>query len=151
MSVCLLNGHPSAKGFQNSSPRYGMHLLPIRLPNICWLCSMFSNKQRRLKALTSILLYGAPFISSSEHFKCIIVIVSKVLKVNLSQSHPSVGQDCASHSNTLSYEIPFTAPPPIAVRAFRLNPSRLVLRSSAASLFRGSEAFGSRKRNFADC
>ena len=48
---------------------------------------------------------------------------------------------------TLSYCIPFTVPPPIEDRTFRLKPSLFVLRSSAASLLRGSEAFGSRNRN----
>ena len=33
-------------------------------------------------------------------------------------------------------------------RTFRLNTSRLARRSSAASLFKGSEALGSRKRNY---
>jgi hypothetical protein len=50
--------------------------------------------------------------------------------------------------NTRSNDCPFTAPPPIDDRTFRLNPSLLDRKSSAASLFKGSEAFGSRKRNW---
>jgi hypothetical protein len=50
--------------------------------------------------------------------------------------------------NTLSNGSPFTMPPPILCLTFLLNPSRFCRRSSAASLFRGSEALGSRKRNY---
>lgn len=49
---------------------------------------------------------------------------------------------------TLSNDSPRTEPPFIDVLTLRLNPSRLFLRSSAASLFNGSEALGSRKRNY---
>lgn len=52
-----------------------------------------------------------------------------------------------AHCNTRSNDSPFTVPPPIAARTLRLKPSRLCLRSSAASLFSGSDALGSRKRN----
>lgn len=49
---------------------------------------------------------------------------------------------------TRSYISPLTQPPLMDVRTFLLKPSRFNLRSSAASLFRGSEAFGSRNRNY---
>ena len=55
--------------------------------------------------------------------------------------------DSTIHRITRSYCIPLTLPPPIDVLTLRLNASRFCLRSSAASLFSGSEAFGSRKRN----
>ena len=48
---------------------------------------------------------------------------------------------------TRAYDCPLTDPPPIAVRTFRRKLSRLDRRSSAASLFKGSEALGSRNRN----
>lgn len=48
---------------------------------------------------------------------------------------------------TLSYCCAFTAPPLMEVLTFLLNPSLFERRSSAASLLRGSEALGSRKRN----
>lgn len=51
------------------------------------------------------------------------------------------------YRSTRSKLTPRTDPPAMEERTFRLKPSRLVRRSSAASLFRGSEAFGSRKRN----
>lgn len=50
--------------------------------------------------------------------------------------------------NTLSKVWFLTAPPPIADRTLRLKPSLLDRKSSAASLFKGSDAFGSRKRNW---
>jgi len=53
----------------------------------------------------------------------------------------------ALYFNTRSNVTPLTLPPPIDDRTLRLKPSRFALRSSAASLFSGSEAFGSRKRN----
>lgn len=49
---------------------------------------------------------------------------------------------------TLSKDSPRTGPPPMDVLTFRLNPSLFDRRSSAASLFRGSEALGSRNRNY---
>ena len=49
---------------------------------------------------------------------------------------------------TRSYCSPLTEPPPIDVRTFRLKPSLFDRRSSAASLFSGSDAFGSRNRNY---
>lgn len=52
------------------------------------------------------------------------------------------------HFSTLAKLSPFTLPPPIASLTLRLNPSLFAFKSSAASLFRGSEAFGSRKRNY---
>lgn len=54
-----------------------------------------------------------------------------------------------AHLRTRSNVCPFTVPPPSDARTLRLNPSRFALRSSAASLFSGSDAFGSRKRNCA--
>ena len=48
---------------------------------------------------------------------------------------------------TRSYETPRTEPPPMAVRTFRLKFSRFVRKSSAASLFSGSDALGSRNKN----
>lgn len=53
----------------------------------------------------------------------------------------------AYFTRTRSNGCPFTCPPVIEVRTLRLKPSRFDLRSSAASLFSGSEALGSRKRN----
>lgn len=54
----------------------------------------------------------------------------------------------SNHFKVRTYVFPFTVPPLIAVRTFLLNPSRLDRKSSAASLFKGSDAFGSRKRNW---
>lgn len=51
------------------------------------------------------------------------------------------------HFKTRSNETPFTFPPAIEFRTFFLNPSLLSLKSSAASLFNGSDAFGSRNKN----
>jgi hypothetical protein len=52
-----------------------------------------------------------------------------------------------AHRSTRSNVCPLTLPPPRDERTLRLKPSRFALRSSAASLFNGSDAFGSRKRN----
>lgn len=52
-----------------------------------------------------------------------------------------------NHFKVRAYVFPFIVPPLIAVRTFLLNPSLLDRKSSAASLLRGSDAFGSRKRN----
>jgi hypothetical protein len=49
--------------------------------------------------------------------------------------------------STRSYVVPLIVPPLIAVRTFLLKPSRLLRRSSAASLFNGSEALGSKNKN----
>lgn len=49
--------------------------------------------------------------------------------------------------STRSYVVPLIVPPLMAVRTFLLKPSRLLRRSSAASLFNGSEALGSRNKN----
>lgn len=57
------------------------------------------------------------------------------------------GETC-NHFKVRTYVFPFTVPPLIAVRTFLLNASRLDRKSSAASLFKGSEAFGSKKRNW---
>lgn len=54
---------------------------------------------------------------------------------------------CLPHLSTRSKFWPLTLPPPSDARTLRLKPSRFNLRSSAASLFSGSDAFGSRKRN----
>ena len=63
--------------------------------------------------------------------------------------HPVAHQvDGPSHLSTRSNVTPLTLPPPIDDRTLRLKPSRFALRSSAASLFSGSDAFGSRKRNY---
>lgn len=51
------------------------------------------------------------------------------------------------HFMTLSNDSPRTDPPAIAVLTFRLNPSRLDLRSSAAVLLSGSLALGSKNKN----
>jgi hypothetical protein len=48
---------------------------------------------------------------------------------------------------TRSKDSPRTDPPVIEFRTFLLKVSLLFFKSSAASLLRGSEAFGSRKRN----
>lgn len=61
---------------------------------------------------------------------------------------PSSPAAARPYRSTRSYCTPRTEPPPIDERTFRLNASRLVLRSSAASLLSGSDAFGSRKRNW---
>jgi hypothetical protein len=53
-----------------------------------------------------------------------------------------------SHFRTRSNVWPLTDPPPMAVFTFLLNPSLFDLKSSAASLFRGSDAFGSRNKNY---
>ena len=54
----------------------------------------------------------------------------------------------ANYLRTRSYTVPLTEPPLIAVRTFLLKPSRLLLKSSAASLLRGSEALGSKNKNY---
>jgi hypothetical protein len=53
-----------------------------------------------------------------------------------------------THLSTRSKDCPLTVPPPSDERTLRLKPSRFAFRSSAASLFKGSDAFGSRKRNY---
>lgn len=53
-----------------------------------------------------------------------------------------------AHLSTRSKVCPFTVPPPSDARTLRLKPSRFCFRSSAASLFNGSDALGSRKRNY---
>jgi hypothetical protein len=53
-----------------------------------------------------------------------------------------------AHLSTRSKDCPLTVPPPSDERTLRLKPSRFAFRSSAASLFSGSDAFGSRKRNY---
>ena len=65
-----------------------------------------------------------------------------------SPAHPFCTAMVHSHFSTLSNETPFTVPPPSDARTLRLKPSLFALRSSAASLFSGSDAFGSRKRNY---
>lgn len=50
--------------------------------------------------------------------------------------------------STLSNDCPLTMPPPIEFLTFLLNPSLLLFRSSAASLFSGSLALGSKNRNW---
>jgi hypothetical protein len=61
--------------------------------------------------------------------------------------HNSICYGAGFYFRTLSKGTPRTVPPPIAVLTFLLNPSLFDLKSSAASLFRGSEAFGSRNKN----
>ena len=51
------------------------------------------------------------------------------------------------HRSTRSNDMPRTDPPAMELRTFFLKASRVARRSSAASLLRGSDAFGSRKRN----
>lgn len=60
---------------------------------------------------------------------------------------------CHAHylMSTRSYVMPFTEPPVMLVLTFRLKFSLFVLRSSAASLFNGSDAFGSKNKNYHPC
>jgi hypothetical protein len=66
----------------------------------------------------------------------------------MSPMYPFVHLRFAQVFNTLSNDWFLTAPPPMADLTLRLNPSLFDRRSSAASLFKGSAAFGSRKRNY---
>ena len=52
------------------------------------------------------------------------------------------------YRSTRSKSFPLIEPPAIELRTCRLNESRFVRKSSAASLFNGSDAFGSRNRNY---
>lgn len=76
---------------------------------------------------------------------CMMFVEWTQLNRNSLHSRPS---GLPTHRITRSNCTPLTDPPAIAVRTLRLKASRFVRRSSAASLFRGSEAFGSRKRNY---
>ena len=89
--------------------------------------------------------YGISTHPQALLFSCSLAIsLSLSLRVNNSPHSFWLDQDFS----TLSNDWCFTAPPPIAARTFRLKPSRFERRSSAASLFSGSEALGSRKRNY---
>src|SRR6266536_2418741 len=68
--------------------------------------------------------------------------------LDMSPMYPFVHLRFAQVFNTLSNDWFLTAPPPMADLTLRLNPSLFDRRSSAASLFKGSAAFGSRKRNY---
>lgn len=60
---------------------------------------------------------------------------------------PLSSQKLHVYFSTRSYVVPLIVPPLMAVRTFLLKPSRLLRRSSAASLFNGSEALGSKNKN----
>lgn len=97
----------------------------------------------------------APYLQYRKNGYRTIYVLYMVCRVFSLSSRPSSlhdppplsSQKLHVYFSTRSYVVPLIVPPLMAVRTFLLKPSRLLRRSSAASLFNGSEALGSKNKN----
>ena len=116
-----------------------------RFPEVCFLLDRENTKGNQHNHGERKLQYP----QNHSRIPATMLMLARTPKVlqNQNKNH-FVVTSLLDYFITRSYCSPFTDPPLIEDRTFLLKPSLLILRSSAASLLSGSEAFGSRKRNY---